>query len=166
MTSKRTARQQTCRFWDCTERVRQFMCGEHYRSYKKGEIDACPSCKRFKLAKYDTCMDCRKGSGKAAPKAQGGTGGAKRGSKRYRREHSDAWASGDAEASEFYVYILKLEDGSFYAGQTREIRERLMEHRDGMTKSTAGKDPKLVWFTDCYHERAGHRLRGAGQASL
>ena len=47
----------------------------------------------------------------------------------------------------FYVYILKLEDGSFYAGQTREIRERLMEHRDGMTKSTEGKDPKLVWFT-------------------
>ena len=42
---------------------------------------------------------------------------------------------------------MKLEDGSFYAGQTREIRERLMEHRDGMTKSTAGKDPKLVWFT-------------------
>ena len=22
-----------------------------------------------------------------------------------------------------------------------------MEHRDGRTKSTAGRDPKLVWFT-------------------
>ncbi|MCY4583123.1 MAG: GIY-YIG nuclease family protein [Chloroflexi bacterium] len=42
---------------------------------------------------------------------------------------------------------MKLSDGKFYAGQTREIRERLDEHRDSKTKSTAGKDPKLVWFT-------------------
>jgi len=42
---------------------------------------------------------------------------------------------------------LKLNDGAFYAGQTREIRERLMEHRDGTTKTTAGKEPKLVWFS-------------------
>ena len=65
----------------------------------------------------------------------------------YRREHSDSWEAGDADATEFYVYILKLDDGSFYAGQTREIRERLMEHRDGATKSTARKKPKLVWFS-------------------
>ena len=65
---------------------------------------------------------------------------------RCRREDSAAWAAGDAEANEFYVYILKLNDGSFYAGQTREFRERLMEHRDGMTKSTARRDPRLVWF--------------------
>ena len=67
--------------------------------------------------------------------------------KTYRREHSDAWEAKDAEAKDFYVYVLKLDDGSFYAGQTREIRERLMEHRDGTTKSTAGRNPKLVWFS-------------------
>ena len=66
---------------------------------------------------------------------------------RYREEHSDAWSAGDADASEFYVYVLKLNDGTFYAGQTREIRERLMEHRDGTTRTTVGKDPKLVWFS-------------------
>ena len=58
---------------------------------------------------------------------------------RYREEHSDSWSAGDADASEFYIYVLKLNDGTFYAGQTREIRERLMEHRDGTTKTTAGR---------------------------
>ena len=67
--------------------------------------------------------------------------------KTYRREHSDAWEAKDAEADEFYVYVLKLDDGSFYAGQTRELRERLMEHRDGTTRSTVGRSPKLVWFS-------------------
>ena len=66
---------------------------------------------------------------------------------KYDKEFSRNWVSGDAEATEFFVYILKLDGNTFYAGQTRELRERLMEHRDGDTVSTAGKNPKLVWFT-------------------
>ena len=77
--------------------------------------------------------------------------------KTYRREHSDAWEAKDAEANDFYVYVLKLDDGSFYAGQTREIRERLLEHRDGTTKSTAGRNPKLVWFSTVANTPAGNR---------
>ena len=72
----------------------------------------------------------------------------KREQTRYRRESSPAWAAGDADARSFHVYILKLEGGEFYAGQTRELRERLSEHRDGRTQSTAGRNPKLVWFTE------------------
>ena len=63
-------------------------------------------------------------------------------------ESSPAWEAGDAEARSFHVYILKLDGGEFYAGQTRELRERLSEHRDGRTQSTAGRNPKLVWFTE------------------
>ena len=66
---------------------------------------------------------------------------------KYDKEFSNKWASEDAEATEFFVYILKLDGNVFYAGQTRELRERLMEHRDGDTVSTAGKNPRLVWFT-------------------
>ena len=66
---------------------------------------------------------------------------------KYDKESSDKWASGDAEATEFFVYILKLDGNAFYAGQTRELRERVMEHRDGDAVSTAGKNPRLVWFT-------------------
>lgn len=53
----------------------------------------------------------------------------------------------DAVATEFFTYILKLEGGLFYVGQTRELRERLTEHRDGLVKTTSGKNPRLVWFT-------------------
>ena len=39
-----------------------------------------------------------------------------------------------------------MDEGKFYAGQTRELRERLSEHRDGQTQSTAVRNPKLVWY--------------------
>ena len=62
-------------------------------------------------------------------------------------EHSKTWEKGDESADQFFVYILKLDGGKFYAGHTRELRERLAEHRDGETMSTAGKNPKLVWYS-------------------
>jgi predicted GIY-YIG superfamily endonuclease len=57
------------------------------------------------------------------------------------------WTENDALSPYFYVYILKLDGGKFYAGQTRELEERLGEHKDGHVQSTAGQYPKLVWFT-------------------
>ena len=50
------------------------------------------------------------------------------------------------KTTSFFIYILKLDDGKFYAGHTRELRERMGEHRDGKAKSTADKNPLLVWF--------------------
>ena len=92
----------------------------------------------------------KRGSGReTAPKGHS-AGTTRRKSRRskgnYDKEFSEKWASRDAEATEFFVYILKLDGNVFYAGQTRELRERLMEHRDGDTVSTAGKNPRLVWF--------------------
>ena len=66
---------------------------------------------------------------------------------RYWRENSRKWRKGDRKADQFFVYILKLADGTFYAGQSRELRIRLTEHNDGLTKSTRGKKPVLVWST-------------------
>ena len=69
-------------------------------------------------------------------------------SNRYTPESSPSWdKKRDAETSQYFTYILKLFGGEFYAGHTRELRERLSEHRDGRERSTAGKNPKLVWFT-------------------
>ena len=46
-----------------------------------------------------------------------------------------------------YLYILKLDGGQFYVGQTNDLELRLAEHRDGLTKSTANRGkPRLVWF--------------------
>ena len=53
----------------------------------------------------------------------------------------------DKDADRFFVYILLLNNGEYYVGQTREIHERLHEHRNNQTLSTKGKEPKLQWFT-------------------
>jgi transposase-like protein/predicted GIY-YIG superfamily endonuclease len=45
-----------------------------------------------------------------------------------------------------HVYLMKLNDGSFYAGQTTNLPIRVSEHRDGLQSQTRGKDPKLVYF--------------------
>ena len=43
--------------------------------------------------------------------------------------------------------MLLLEGGDFFAGYTRDIRVRLMDHQGGIGHATAGRSPKLVWFT-------------------
>ena len=45
-----------------------------------------------------------------------------------------------------YLYILKLDGGKHYVGKSNDLEIRLKEHQDGLTRSTAGKHPKLVWF--------------------
>ena len=64
----------------------------------------------------------------------------------YSKEYSPEWDKRDASAAEFNGNILKMDGCRFCAGQTREFRDRISERRDGSTKSTAGKNPKLVWF--------------------
>jgi predicted GIY-YIG superfamily endonuclease len=137
------APQRICAFWDCDNLIRAdfILCLEHYREYQDAEIDQCPDCARGKYVQYDVCLDCH-GKRPARPVHES----KKQTRHPYAKEHSEAWEALDEEASQFYVYILKLDGGKFYAGQTRELRERLMEHRDGTTKSTAGQNPKLVWF--------------------
>jgi predicted GIY-YIG superfamily endonuclease len=56
------------------------------------------------------------------------------------------WIKNDTSCNQFFVYILKLENGEFYIGHTRELQERLIEHKEGLTTSTAGKNPKLRYF--------------------
>ena len=53
----------------------------------------------------------------------------------------------DENATMFFSYILKLNDNTFYAGHTRDLRERLYEHRNNLSVSTANKTPKLVYFS-------------------
>lgn len=59
---------------------------------------------------------------------------------------SQSWTKKDDKASKFFVYILKLNNGTFYVGQTRELLERLLEHKESQTFSTAGENPKLWYF--------------------
>ena len=114
------------------------MCYDHWMDFQDGLVDECPGCGRAKDAQYGQCLDCYRSPPRQQARA------AK--TRWYKPEYSPAWDAGDAVATQFFVYVLKLDGGDFYAGQTRELRERLLEHSDGRVKSTEGRNPKLVWF--------------------
>ena len=48
----------------------------------------------------------------------------------------------------YYVYILELEDGSYYVGHTNDINRRIKEHRLGIACSHTKKFKmkKLLWY--------------------
>lgn len=48
----------------------------------------------------------------------------------------------------YYVYILKsLKDSKFYTGYTSDLKRRIKEHNNGLSKSTKNRKPlKLVYF--------------------
>ena len=79
---------------------------------------------------------------------------------KYRLEHSGKWEMKDREAERFFVYILKDEKGKFYVGQTRDLRARMSEHRDGKTRSISGRKMKLQYFEE-YKDRKSVELREA-----
>ena len=130
----------TCGYQDCDEPIRPWfdLCASCNSARQKGEIDRCPSCPKYKAANYPLCRSCNASSGnRAAPNTR---------SNRYEPESNPKWDAADQEGDVFFIYILKLDRGKFYAGHTRELRIRMGEHRDGKVKSTTGKNPLLVWF--------------------
>ena len=144
MTTRQSGK--TCGHQDCGEPIRPWfelygfeLCAPHNSAKEKGGIDQCPSgCGQYKPAKYTLCRKCNAAGGnRTAPSAR---------PNRYEPESNPKWDAADQEGDVFFIYILKLDGGKFYAGHTRELRERMGEHRDGKTKSTAGQNPKLVWF--------------------
>ena len=122
-----------CEFWSCQEEVRDdhFLCRDHYSQFQEDSIDKCPSCGRYKDAQYETCLECN-------AKLQPRTTRESRAPYRTHRDVDPAWEAGDAETETFFAYVLKLDAGEFYAGQTRDLRARLMEHRDGKVLTTRG----------------------------
>lgn len=136
-----------CLFWSCETPIREdyIFCYPHFQDLQAGLIDECPGCGKAKSNEYEMCIPCNKRVSSRYGRRSYSAAAKK--SQWYKPEYSEAWNKADAKAERFFAYILKLEDGQFYAGQTRELRERLSEHRDGRVKYTAGKKPKQVWFT-------------------
>jgi putative endonuclease len=48
----------------------------------------------------------------------------------------------------FYVYVLKSENTkkNFYIGYTSDLKRRIVEHGCGNTRTTKGKNPKLIYY--------------------
>ncbi len=127
-----------CAYQDCEQRIAAWykLCRSHNEAKDKREIDECPKCEQYKDSNYPLCRNCNASARNQGSARQG----------KYEPESNPKWEAADQEGDVFFVYILKLDGGKFYAGHTRELRERMGEHRDGKTKSTVGKNPRLVWF--------------------
>lgn len=133
-----------CGYWNCDKRIRKedFLCAGHYESWVNGLIDRCPKCGRFKDVMYQLCLDCYIGrpvkpwepSVEVPPQKQ-----------HYKVEYSDAWVDGYMQPDKCFVYILEVDDGVLYVGHTKDLRERLTEHREQKKSSTAGHDSKLQY---------------------
>jgi putative endonuclease len=55
----------------------------------------------------------------------------------------------------FYVYILQSSrDGTYYIGQTNNLRDRILRHNKGSIKSTKNKKPYKL----CYFEEFNKRI--------
>ncbi len=139
MTTRRSGK--ACGYQDCGEAIPPWfdLCIAHNSAKQNGEIDQCPRCGQYKAANFPLCRNCNASRSQAARSAR---------PSRYEPESNPKWDAADQEGDVFFIYILKLDGGKFYAGHTRELRERMGEHRDGKTRSTAGKNPLLVWFED------------------
>lgn len=149
-----------CAYQDCkaqTSGSDHYLCSQHYLAARQGTITKCSRCSNFKPARYPLCGGCFVGNPKPVGSQQTSPAIAETGN-RYEVESSPAWEKGDANSSYFYVYILRLTSGEFYVGQTRELRERLSEHRDGRVATTKGKSPELVWFTELPSREEAARL--------
>jgi predicted GIY-YIG superfamily endonuclease len=54
-----------------------------------------------------------------------------------------------------YIYILTLDGGDCYLGQTDDLERQVKEHYDRKIPSTAGRNPQLVWS----EQWVGHSIK-------
>jgi predicted GIY-YIG superfamily endonuclease len=71
-----------------------------------------------------------------------------------------AWEKENEREDPFYVYILNFDNGSYYIGHSRELKERLLEIRNDNNISDFGKEPKLQYF-EIHPNRQAAMLREA-----
>lgn len=70
----------------------------------------------------------------------------------------------------YYVYLLKMSDGSIYTGSTKNVKARVLKHSGGNVLATKGRRPvKLIYY--CAFETKGTAIKfeqylktGSGQA--
>ena len=110
------------------------LCYPHWRDFDALMILECERCHWFdelvgEFTEEDLCWECLD---------------------RERRgfDPTPVYPHGPVERHIRYLYVLKLDGGNYYVGQTNDLTLRAQEHSDGRTTSTRGKHPSLVWFQE------------------
>ena len=57
-----------------------------------------------------------------------------------------SWVKKDEGLGKYFVYILGLANGRFFAGQTTELHRTLLEHKINQIAAADGEMPKLSYF--------------------
>ncbi|MFA4890361.1 MAG: GIY-YIG nuclease family protein [Candidatus Paceibacterota bacterium] len=62
----------------------------------------------------------------------------------------------------FYNYVLQsLKNGNLYIGYTTDLKRRLKEHNQGLSRSTKPYKPwKLIYYEACLNEKDAKRREG------
>ena len=115
------------------------LCYKHWREFDRFEISECEKCHWFDEAfgewsDDDICYQCFDRERRGYPP-------------------TPVYDHGQVERQTHYLYILKLDGGQYYVGQTNDLESRLAEHKDGATRSTKGKHAKLVWYEKSHGNR-------------
>jgi len=70
----------------------------------------------------------------------------------------------------YYVYVLKsLKDSNLYTGYTSDIDARILEHHQGLVKSTKNRQPLKLIYYECFLSETDARseekyLKSGGKA--
>ncbi len=154
--------EQFCARWGCNKSATydKPLCYEHWLEWEAWELEECNRCHWFYFADsgvvYDEsgwdnefpflCDDCLwmtlVEAGRRPP--WDGTPG---------KTKPAAPARTDLARTVRYIYIVKLDAGEFYVGQTTNLRIRMQEHADGTQQQTRGKNLRLVYYEQYEGER-------------
>ncbi len=117
------------------------LCYGHWKDFDRFFISECNKCHWFGedvggASDEDLCYECYDRERRGFPP-------------------SPVYAHGPVQRRIRYLYVLKLDGGLFYVGQTNSLEMRSQEHSEGTVPSTQGKNPKLVWFEEWIGNRRG-----------
>ena len=106
------------------------LCELHRQEARESRLSECEQCHQFDV----TSMALEAMTGDAGLCAE-----CRQGVKASDDDH------GAAERECHYLYILTLDGGDYYLGQTDDLERQVKEHYYGQFPSTAGRNPQLVW---------------------
>lgn len=59
----------------------------------------------------------------------------------------------------YNVYILKMNNDSYYIGSTKDLSARLLLHKNGKVYSTKHKLPYTLMYTESHQDRSNAQTR-------
>ena len=106
------------------------LCGHHAQEFSESRLSRCTKCQKFdQMVPAPNIMT--KNAGLCT---------------KCRQEVQEADLDSTATGPQLkYIYVLTLDGGDYYLGQTENLERQIEEHYHGQFPSTAGRNPQLVW---------------------